>query len=190
MQWNFDRIINRPTSVDFETPSRLHGCQSWNTEAVDVKNKRRLLIDQLSLPTSKLPRWGPRSISIPHGEDNFKFNDQPQEEEQEEGEGEGGEGEGEESTLTKIAIDKSKEMSEEQVRMQGGKDKLQKSYGHEEDLLEFGSREYGCIYEECCSGSAQNLLLPTDSKQNFVLSSGRWSVDTGIEILISCSHII
>uniref|UniRef100_A0A9I9CG83 Protein FAR-RED-ELONGATED HYPOCOTYL 1-LIKE-like n=1 Tax=Cucumis melo TaxID=3656 RepID=A0A9I9CG83_CUCME len=165
-QFDTDRIINSPTSLDFETSSRFHGFQSWNTEAIDVKKKRRLLIDQLSLPTSKLPCWGSRSISIPHGEDNFKFNKKPKE--------------GEGSTLTKITI-KGKEMSEEQVRMQGEKDKLQKSYGHEEDLLEFGTLGHSCIYEECCSGSAQSLLLPTDSKQNFVLSSGRWSVDSETE---------
>lgn len=143
-----------------------------------MKKKRRLLIEQLSLPTPKLPCLGLRSVSFPHGGGNSKFNKKPQEGE-----------EGEESTLTKIAIE-GKEMSKGQVQMKGEKDKLQWSYGPEEDLLEFGSQEHSCIYEQCCSDTAQSLLLPTESKHDFVLSSGRWSADPGIEILISSLHII
>ncbi|XP_038883311.1 protein FAR-RED ELONGATED HYPOCOTYL 1-like [Benincasa hispida] len=161
---------HHPSHCDTDSSCSFTVFQPWNTEGLDVKKKRRLLIDQLSLPTSKLPCWGPSSISIPHGADNFKFDKKLQEEE-----------EGEESTPTEIAIE-GKETSKEQVQMQGEKDKLQRSYGHEEDLLEFGSHGHNCIYEQCCSDSAQSLLLlPTNSKHDFVLSSGRWSVDPEAE---------
>lgn len=76
------------------------------------------------------------------------------------------------------------EMSKEEVRIQGKrdgiKDELQRSYGHEEDLLEFGSHGNSSIDEPCCSPSAQSLLLSGDSKHDFVLSSGRWTIDPGI----------
>ncbi|XP_022950730.1 protein FAR-RED-ELONGATED HYPOCOTYL 1-LIKE-like [Cucurbita moschata] len=146
--------------------------QPWDTESFDVKKKRKLLFEQLSLPTPKLPCWGPSSssISFPYGEDSFKFNKKRPKEG--------------ESSLTKMATE-GKDMSTEEVRIQGEKDgikdKLDLNYGHEEDLLEFGSHGNSSIYEHYCSDSTQNLLLPTDSNHDFVLSSGRWSIDPEAE---------
>lgn len=145
----------------FKTCCSFPGFQPWNTGGFDVKKKRKLLIEleQLSFPTPKLPRWGPTpSVSFPYG-GNFKFNQNPQKDVEEE-----------EINFTKRAME-VKEISKVEALMESG---LHISYGHEEDLLEFGSTD-----EECYR----------DSKHDFVLSSGRWNVDPPSGIFSASFHL-